>query len=78
MFLRGSLLRRSLNDRSLAAGQADPLFHDTLFADLRAVLTQAAATAMQAGSGLWPQSGARRPSRRCSDLAIPVQRVGGA
>jgi endonuclease YncB( thermonuclease family) len=55
VFLRSSLLRRSLNYRSLAAGQAYPLFYDTLFADLRSVLTQAAATARQAGSGLWPQ-----------------------
>jgi endonuclease YncB( thermonuclease family) len=55
VFLRASLLKRSLNYRSLAAGQAYPLFYDTLFADLRAVLTQAAATARQAGSGLWPQ-----------------------
>jgi endonuclease YncB( thermonuclease family) len=55
VFLRASLLKRSLNYRSLAAGQAYPLFYDTLFADLRGVLTQAAATARQAGSGLWPQ-----------------------
>jgi endonuclease YncB( thermonuclease family) len=55
VFLRSSLLRRSLNYRSPLAGQAYPLFYDTLFADLRAVLTQAATTARQAGSGLWPQ-----------------------
>jgi endonuclease YncB( thermonuclease family) len=55
VFLRASLLRRSLNYRSLAAGQAYPLFYDTLFADLRAVFTQAAATARQAGAGVWPQ-----------------------
>jgi hypothetical protein len=55
VFLRASLLNRSLNYRSLAAGQAYPLFYDTLFADLRSVLAQAAATARQAGSGLWPQ-----------------------
>jgi len=55
MFLRASLLKRSLNYRSLVAGQAYPLFYDTLFADLREVFTQAAATARQAGSGMWPQ-----------------------
>jgi hypothetical protein len=55
VFLRASLLKRSLNYRSLAAGQAYPLFYDTLFADLRAVLTQAAATARQTGLGMWPQ-----------------------
>jgi hypothetical protein len=31
VFLRTSLLKRSLNYRSLAAGQAYPLFYDTLF-----------------------------------------------
>ena len=55
VFLRASLLKRSLNHRSLLAGPAYPLFYDTLFGDLRAVLTQAATTARQAGSGLWPQ-----------------------
>jgi endonuclease YncB( thermonuclease family) len=55
VFLRASLLKRSLNYRSLAAGQAYPLFYDTLFADLRAVFTQAATTARQTGLGLWPQ-----------------------
>jgi hypothetical protein len=55
VFLRASLLKRSLNYRSLAAGQAYPLFYDTLFADMRAVLTQAAVTTRQAGAGLWPQ-----------------------
>jgi endonuclease YncB( thermonuclease family) len=55
VFLGSSLLRRSLNYRSLAVGQAYPLYYDTLFADLRGVLTQAAATARQAGSGLWAQ-----------------------
>jgi hypothetical protein len=55
VFLRTSLLKRSLNYRSLAAGQAYPLFYDTLFADLRGVFTLAAATARQVGSGLWAQ-----------------------
>jgi endonuclease YncB( thermonuclease family) len=53
VFLRASLLRRSLNYRSLAGGQAYPLFYDTLFADLRAVLAQAATAARQATLGLW-------------------------
>jgi hypothetical protein len=55
VFLRASLLKRSLNYRSLAAGQAYPLFYDTLFADLRVLFTQAATTARQTGLGFWPQ-----------------------
>jgi hypothetical protein len=55
VFLGTSLLRRSLNYRSLAAGQAYPLYYDTLFADLRALFTQAATTARQAGAELWAQ-----------------------
>jgi hypothetical protein len=54
VFLRPAQLRRSLNYRSLAAGHAYPLFYDTLFADLRQLLTQAAAAARQAMLGLWP------------------------
>jgi endonuclease YncB( thermonuclease family) len=67
VFLRASLLRRSLNYRSLAAGQAYPLFYDTLFADLRAVLAQAATGARQAGQGLWPQDRSR------AGLAVTAQ-----
>jgi hypothetical protein len=53
VLLRASLLAQP--QLSVAGGgQAYPLFHDTLFADLRGVFTQAA-TARQAGSGLWAQ-----------------------
>ncbi|MGZ4358502.1 MAG: hypothetical protein ACXVZW_01850, partial [Gaiellaceae bacterium] len=48
-----ALLRESLNCRSLAAGNSYPLFYDTLVADLRDIFTEAAATARQAGKGLW-------------------------
>jgi len=51
--LRAALLRKSLNFASLAAGDAYPLFYDTLFGDLRAVLTKAAETARDDGRGLW-------------------------
>lgn len=47
------LLRRSMNYRSLQNGHAYPLFYDTLFADLRAALTTAAANARSAGKHLW-------------------------
>jgi endonuclease YncB( thermonuclease family) len=51
--LRPTLLRKSLNFASLAAGDAYPLFYDTLFAELRSVLTKAAETARDDGLGLW-------------------------
>jgi endonuclease YncB( thermonuclease family) len=51
--LRPALLRKSLNFASLAAGDAYPLFYDTLFAELRSVLTEAAETARDDGRGLW-------------------------
>jgi endonuclease YncB( thermonuclease family) len=51
--LDAALLRKSLNYAVLAAGDAYPLFYDTLFADLRAVLTKAAERARERGRGLW-------------------------
>ena len=51
--LDAALLRKSLNYASLLAGDAYPLFYDTLFAELRGLLTQAAKTARARGRGLW-------------------------
>lgn len=51
--LKPTLLRKSLNYRSLASGHSYPLFYDTLFADLRAVFTKAAVAARTAKKGLW-------------------------
>jgi hypothetical protein len=51
--LKSSLLRKSLNYRSLASGNSYPLFYDTLFADLRDTLTAAAIRARNASRGLW-------------------------
>ncbi|MGH7513525.1 MAG: hypothetical protein ACREOQ_11440 [Gemmatimonadales bacterium] len=48
-------LRRSLNHKLITAGQAYPLFYDTLFFDLRDELAAAAATARTAKRGLWKQ-----------------------
>jgi hypothetical protein len=73
VFLGSSLLRRSLNYRSLAAGQAYPLFYDTLFADLRGVFTQAAATARQAGAGLWAQDHSQTGLAVTSQAALEQQ-----
>jgi endonuclease YncB( thermonuclease family) len=75
VFLRATLLRRSLNYRSLAGGQAYPLFYDTLFADLRAVLTEAAATARQAGLGLWPQDRSQTGLAVTNQVALEQQGV---
>ena len=75
MFLGSSLLRRSLNYRSLAAGQAYPLFYDTLFADLRGVFTQAAATARQAGAGLWAQDHSQTGLAVTTQAALEQQGV---
>lgn len=53
VFLDGGWLRESLNYRLVRAGQAYPLFYDTLFYDLRAEYARAALEARAAGSGLW-------------------------
>jgi hypothetical protein len=51
--LRASLLRKSLNYKSLASGNSYPLFYDTLFASLRTTLATAAQTARAASRGVW-------------------------
>jgi endonuclease YncB( thermonuclease family) len=51
--LRAPLLRKSLNYKSLAAGNSYPLFYDTLFASLRSTFTTAAENARAAKKGLW-------------------------
>jgi endonuclease YncB( thermonuclease family) len=51
--LKPARLRKSLNFASLAAGHAYPLYYDTLFGDLRATLTKAAAGARTKKLGLW-------------------------
>ncbi|MFN8059864.1 MAG: hypothetical protein U0Q12_11955 [Vicinamibacterales bacterium] len=51
---------RSLNHEMLAAGQAYPLFYDTLFADLRAVFAKASADAHAARRGLWREDRTRK------------------
>ncbi len=54
------LLRRSANYASLRAGNAYPLFYDTLFADLREALAAAAVYARGRKLGLWQQDGSTR------------------
>jgi hypothetical protein len=53
LFVRSSLLKRSLNYKSLLSGHSYPLFYDTLFADLRATLTGAVESARSASRGIW-------------------------
>lgn len=48
-----ALLRKSVNYASLLAGDAYPLFYDTLFGELRSALSRAAQTARTRGRGLW-------------------------
>jgi endonuclease YncB( thermonuclease family) len=53
VYLDAPLLRKSLNYEMLVAGEAYPLFYDTLFAELRAELAIAAQQARAAGRGIW-------------------------
>lgn len=55
VFLDANRLQNSLNFALVASGNAYPLFYDTLFVSLRAVLAAAAVQARAAGRGLWPQ-----------------------
>jgi endonuclease YncB( thermonuclease family) len=58
--LDSKLLRQSVNYLTLRAGNAYPLFYDTLFADLRNVLAKAAGDARARKLGLWKQDGSTR------------------
>lgn len=55
VFLQPDLLKTSLNYQLLRAGQAYPLFYDTLFVDLRKTMQTATRRARTAGRGLWAQ-----------------------
>jgi endonuclease YncB( thermonuclease family) len=60
IFLDRTLLRQSLNYALVRDGHAYPLFYDTLFADLRGELANAARRARQAGRGAWPRDASER------------------
>ncbi|MGH3736272.1 MAG: hypothetical protein ACRDT6_11725 [Micromonosporaceae bacterium] len=53
VWLDDPLLRRTANYTQVAAGAAYPLFYDTLFADLRQGLADAAVAAEEAKRGIW-------------------------
>jgi endonuclease YncB( thermonuclease family) len=65
--LSPAFLRRSVNYKLVAAGMAYPLFYETLFADLRAELAQAAVAARSGRMGLW------RRDRSVSGCPITTQ-----
>lgn len=54
------LLRKSLNWRQIAAGNAYPIFYETLFKDLRDALGAVTARARAAHKGLWSSDLSRR------------------
>ncbi len=53
VFLEGPRLRQSVNYKLLDQGQAYPLYYNTLFAELRAVLTVAVIRAWENSRGVW-------------------------
>jgi endonuclease YncB( thermonuclease family) len=53
--LHTALLRKSINYKSIASGNAYPLFYDSLFASLRTTLAAATAAARAAKKGLWAE-----------------------
>jgi endonuclease YncB( thermonuclease family) len=53
LMLKGALLKKSLNYKSVQSGNSYPLFYDTLFASLRATFTEAAQAARAAKQGIW-------------------------
>lgn len=55
VFLDGPMLRDSVNYLQAQAGFAYPLYYNTLFADLRAELNRAIASAQQNNLGYWPE-----------------------
>jgi endonuclease YncB( thermonuclease family) len=59
LFLDADQVRASANQAQLAAGAAYPLLYDTLFAELRAVMADAAVAAQANGVGLWAQDRTR-------------------
>src|SRR5947208_13292262 len=70
-----ALLRKSLNYKSLLAGEAYPLFYETLFPDLRATLTTAAVNARKRRRVLWPADQSQRGLRISNAERLEVDGV---
>jgi hypothetical protein len=68
VMLTPQMLDGSLNAAMLEAGEAYPLYYDTLFADLRARLAESVQQARAAGAGLWPKD---RSLGGCEVRGIP-------
>ena len=68
--LTPSLLKRSLNYKSILQGFAYPLFYDTLFKDLRDPLSAATREARTKKHGLWTHDGSQTGVRATSDAEL--------
>lgn len=55
VYLKPTLLKKSINYKLLKAGFAYPTYYEGLFADLRETLTAATVAARNAGKGIWPK-----------------------
>ena len=53
-------VRRSVNYRLVRSGHAYPMYYNTLFAELRAILTRGVRLSRDEGKGLWPADRSRR------------------
>jgi hypothetical protein len=73
--LKQSLLRKSLNYQLVRAGQAYPLFYDTLFYDLRETLMAAAQEARVKKRGLWAADRSRRGLTVNNQLSLETNGV---
>jgi endonuclease YncB( thermonuclease family) len=73
--LNASLLKRSLNYKSVLRGFAYPLFYDTLFKDLREALTDATREARKNRRGLWARDGSQRGVRATGPEELEVTGV---
>jgi hypothetical protein len=73
--LNASLLRRSVNYKSLLRGFAYPLFYDTLFKDLRDELATASREARRKGRGLWTRDGSQRGVPAASESQLEASGV---
>ena len=74
LFLTPDHVRASANHAQLVAGAAYPLLYDTLFAPLRAVMTDAAVAAQAGGLGLWAQD---RTQTGVDGSSVPALEQGG-
>lgn len=75
VFLKPSLLKKSLNYKSIAVGHAHPLFFDTLFVDLRETFTAAAVAARKKKLGLWKSDRSQKGLRVSDQASLELKGV---